>query len=102
MDFSCCTCSGPRKRPKKKLKITPSELQGCANKECKNRTTFEKIQEWRPVIAGNHVYYFCSDQCWAKWLTMAISTRPSLDISSPVTPAIHPYTPPVDIPMLNI
>ena len=22
MDFSCCTCSGPRKRPKKKLKIT--------------------------------------------------------------------------------
>lgn len=100
MEFPCCACTSSRKSSKK-LKTLPTDTCKCANKKCDNTTTIERLSKWRPAIAGTKVYYFCSDECWGKWLSMAIETRPILDMSSPVTPAIYPR-PSNDIPLINI
>ena len=96
MDFNCCYT-----RSKKPVKKSLDKPRKCAATSCITITTPDLLYKWRPVIAGTNIYRFCSDKCWAEWLLSSIQTTPLID-TSPVTPAIMPYTHLEEIPMLNI
>ena len=98
MDFNCCGCT----RSEKPKTVKQCPVHKCANVACVKTVTTELLSKWRPAIAGNNIYRFCSDSCWSDWLFSPIQTRPLfIDISCP-PPAIAPYTRMEDIPMLDI
>ena len=100
MDLNCCGCI--RNKKPKVVKQCLDKIHKCANVACVNTTPTDLLYKWRPSIAGNNIYRFCSDNCWSDWLFSPIQTRPLIIDTSPVTPAITPYTRMEDIPMLDI